>query len=282
MSSKLKTLTKIVILFIIIIVIILLYSYFIGNNGLKVKEYKIVNKKIPNDFYGLKIVHISDIHYGKNYNEKKLEKVVSKINEINPDLVFLTGDLVDNGNVSKEDEDEIKKILSKIKANLGKYAITGNHDYKYENWAYVIKDAGFINLNDTYQVLYSGDSKILISGISTNYYGNIPINEKLKDTSDFLQKEDVNYKILLIHEPDYIEQIDEDFDLILAGHSHNGQITLPFIGALYTPKGSKKYYKNYYKIKTSDLYISSGLGTSILPFRLFNKPSFNFYRLVNN
>lgn len=281
MNFKLKIFLKIVLICFLIISLILLYSYFIGNSGLKVKEYKIVNEKIPNEFYGLKIVHISDIHFGKNFNEKKLGKVVSKINEINPDIVVLTGDLVNGENVSKENEESLKKVLSKIKSNLGKYAITGNHDYKYKNWESVIKDAGFINLNNTYKVIYGHNSKVLISGISTNYFEDKPVNEKLKDVNDYLQKTEVNYKILLIHEPDYIDNINDSYDLILAGHSHNGQITIPLIGALYTPSGSKKYYKNYYKINNSDLYISSGLGTSVIPLRLFNKPSFNFYRLVN-
>lgn len=281
MNSKLKLFLKILFIFFITISLILLYSYFIGNSGLKVKEYKIVNEKMPDEFYGLKIVHISDVHFGKYFNEKKLEKVVSKVNELNPDIVVLTGDLVDNEKISKQEEEALITILSKIKANLGKYAINGNHDYKYKNWEYVIKDSGFINLNDTYNVIYGNNSKILISGISTNYFGGIPVNEKLKDVNEYLQKTEVNYKILLIHEPDYIDNINDSYDLILSGHSHNGQITIPLIGAIHTPKGSKKYYKNYYKINNSDLYISSGLGTSKIPLRLFNKPSFNFYRLVN-
>ncbi len=86
-----------------------------------------------------------------------------------------------------------------------------------------------------------------------------------------------------MHEPDFINEIDYNtFNLILAGHSHNGQIRLPFIGAIILPPGAKKYYKEYYKLNNTDLFISSGLGTSNLDIRLFNKPSFNFYRITKN
>ena len=85
-----------------------------------------------------------------------------------------------------------------------------------------------------------------------------------------------------MHEPDFIDEIDyRKFDLVLAGHSHNGQVRLPFIGALVKPNYAKKYYDEYYKIKNTDLYISSGIGVSEVNFRLFNRPSFNLYRLTN-
>ncbi len=108
------------------------------------------------------------------------------------------------------------------------------------------------------------------------------INEKLDSSKKYLENNSVNYKILLLHEPDYIDDIkDISYDLTLAGHSHNGQVRLPFIGAIYTPKGAKKYYKEYYKVKNTDMYISNGLGTTIMNLRLFNKPSISLYRLTN-
>ena len=125
----------------------------------------------------------------------------------------------------------------------------------------------------------------MIGGISTNLYGKKKVTEKIKNTMDFLNNNEIkpNYSILIIHEPDFIEKIDYNkFNLILAGHSHNGQIRLPFVGALYTPIGSKKYYDEFYKLKNTNLYISSGIGVSEVNYRLFNRPSFNLYRLTNN
>ena len=278
---RLKLLLKSFIVLFIILSLILLYSYFIGTKGLKIKEYKITNENFPSEFYGLKIVHISDIHYGKHFNKTRLENVVNKINEINPDIVVLTGDLLDS-KLSDEKVNELTEILQKINTNIGKYAIKGNHDYKHKIWENIIKTSGFINLNDTYNIIYGKKSQIMISGISTNLYGNKKVAEKLKSSIDYTQNNKVDYKILLMHEPDYINEIkDITYDLILAGHSHNGQVRIPFIGAIYKPIGAKKYYKNSYIINDSELFISSGLGTSVLNLRLFNKPSINFYRIVN-
>ena len=117
-----------------------------------------------------------------------------------------------------------------------------------------------------------------------NYLKQFKGNDQTKSEEEIklLKEKEPKYKILLLHEPDFIEDVNyQEFNLILAGHSHNGQVRLPFIGALYTPDGSKKYYDEYYDLGKSKLYISSGLGTSTINFRFFNRPSFNFYRLTN-
>ena len=85
----------------------------------------------------------------------------------------------------------------------------------------------------------------------------------------------------MVHEPDFADNIINEYsvDLILSGHSHNGQIRIPLVGALYTPENAKKYYDEYYSINNTDLYISSGIGVSKYNYRLFNHPSFNLYRI---
>ena len=287
-KNFIKKLVKILLIITLIICSILLYSRYISTKGLIVKEYKVVNDKITNNFHGLKIVHMTDIHYGTTINKKELTQIVNKINQIKPDIVVLTGDLLDDDIKSiKNYEKEIIDILSKIECTIGKYAITGNHDYKFKNFSTIIEQSGFINLNDTYEKIYKENSNyILLSGISTNMHGDKKLEEKLQTTNDFLttitEEENNNlYKILLIHEPDVIDDININFDLVLAGHSHNGQVRLPIIGAIKKIELAEKYYDSYYKISTTDLYISGGLGTSILKFRFFNKPSINFYRITN-
>ena len=264
----------------IFLLLVFLYSYFFGTKGFKVKEYKIVNNNFPSEFYGLKIIHLSDVHYGKHFDKERLEQVVNKINELNPDIVVLTGDLIDE-ELNDEQINELKDLLSKINVRTRKYAISGNHD-DYQYFEFIINDSGFTILNDSYDIIYGKDSKIMISGVSSNILNKADINEKLETSTNYIQNNNVDYKILLIHEPDYISNIKGiSYDLILSGHSHDGQIRFPFLGALYTPVGSKKYYKNHYSLETSELFVSSGLGTSIIHARLFNKPSINFYRLVN-
>lgn len=278
------------IIMILLIILVLLYSRFIAIKNIKTHEYKIVNKNFTNEYYGLKIVHISDIHYGRVTFDNELEELVKKVNRTKPDIIVFTGDLIDQDTkMSNEDNDRVAKILSKLTARIGKYAVSGNHDYYYKNWDLIIENSGFSNLNDKIDTIYLENKRyILISGMSTNSYGKKSISDKLKESTEFLKdkKNDEKpiYSILLMHEPDYIDDLNiNNYDLVLAGHSHNGQVRIPFIGAIKStlPSGSKKYYDRYYKIKNTDLYISNGIGTSKINFRLFNRPSFNLYRFTN-
>lgn len=280
---------KFIIIIVIVIIIIslgLLYSRFIATKGLKVKEYKIVNSKITDEYHGLKIVHLSDVHYGSTINEKELINIVDKINEINPDIVTLTGDLLDER--LKYNKEVIIRELSRINAKIGKFAISGNHDIPIEEFNDIIEKSNFKNLNDTYELIYMDSNKpIIISGISSNYQDSSNIGIKTEQFDTYianLKADDIRpiYSILLIHEPDFIDNLDlSKYDLVLAGHSHGGQVRLPIIGKIFTPTGSLKYYDEYYKVNNTDLYISSGLGTSKYKFRLFNHPSINFYRITN-
>ena len=285
--EKLKTnpIFKLIIIILLILFCLLLYSRFISTSGLKVKEYKIVNENISDNFHGLKIIHISDIHFGSIINSKRLEKLVEKINFIKPDIVVLTGDLIDRDTkLNEQDIEDISNNLKKINANIEKYAIRGNHDYYFSDWETIIENGNFINLDNNYDYIYKdGYEPILITGLSS-----------IQDSTDFttrydnlhqeIENQDINsiYQILLIHEPDLIDNITlNNYNLVLAGHSHNGQIRLPFIGSLIKVDGAKKYYDEYYQIEDTQLYISGGIGTSNLDFRFFNKPSFNLYRLTN-
>ncbi len=278
---------------IILIVGVLLYARYIGTSGLIIKEYKVTNSSIPEGFYGTKIVHLSDIHYGRTIKKKELQKIVEKVNHLHPDIIIITGDLIDrNTMLTDRMASVISDILKDLDANVGKYAIQGNHDYKFDKWATIISDSGFTNLNDRYDLIYNESTKpIFLGGLSTNtYQKEKTLEEKIKVMNDYFasrteeNKENFpDYKIMIMHEPDFIDEINpENYDLILAGHSHNGQVRVPFVGAVILPPYAKKYYKPYYNVNGTDLYISSGIGTSTINYRLFNRPSINLYRLVNH
>ncbi len=280
---------KLIIFFIFLITSIsltLLYSRFICTKNIQIKEYKIVNKNFTGDYYGLKIVHITDIHYGKITFEKELNELVKKVNLTKPDIIVFTGDLINKDTkLTNEQADKISSILSKMNARIGKYAVQGDYDTHFKNWSLIIENAGFSILNNTKDTIYLENNRyILISGVDSS---NTSINEKLKETEEFLkdkkEEELPIYSILIMHKPDDIQNINtKNYNLVLAGHSLNGQIRFPFIGSIGSkPNGAKKYYDPYYKVKDSDLYISSGIGTTTSNFRLNNKPSFNLYRMVN-
>ncbi len=273
-----------------VIVFIILYARFIGTKGIKVNEFKVVNKNLNEAYHGLKIVHISDIHYGSIVDGKKLCKVADKINEIKPDIVVLTGDLLDKR--LKYTDEEITSCLSKINARLGKYAISGNHDVPVEEYYEIIENAGFTNLDNKYELIYdNSDEPIVISGMSSNLVDghNVEytiandsiLKEKTKELTEYKSHNENIYSILLLHEPDFVDNLDLDnYDLILAGHTHGRQVNIPIISNMFLPIMGKKYYGSHYTVDNTELYISSGLGTSGWRLRLFQKPSFNLYRIT--
>lgn len=270
---------KLILIFIVLLIIsVILYSRFISTKGLKIKESPIYNSKISSNFEGLKIVHFSDLLYGRTVNKKDVKKLVKKINEIKPDIVVFTGDLIDRDTIYKKDlGDFLTNELAKIDARLNKFAITGDYDVKIKDYEIIMKNAGFTFLNNSYDYIYDkGNTPIIIVGLPSN----------LKSTQDyetsFSYPENDYYKIVLTHEADSYENFKNyNIDLLLAGHSLNGQIRIPYVGSLLMKKGSKKYYDNYYKVKNTDMFVSSGIGTTNYSFRFFNKPSINLYRLYS-
>lgn len=268
---NIKSLIKILILGSIII---LFYARFIGTNGLIVNEYGITDSNLPASFNGLKIVHLSDIHYGTTINNKKLNKIVEEVNNIKPDIIVFTGDLYDESlYLNDEVKNELINTLKKLNASMGKYAVIGNHDYCNNLYEEIITNSDFIYLKNDSKIIYNKDNEAVeIIGFDDAIKGNVNYNINLSN----------NYKIALMHEPDEIDKITSlNINLVLAGHSHGGQIRIPIIGSLYTPNGAKKYTDEYYNVSNTNMYISYGLGTSILKLRFFTKPSINLYRLYN-
>lgn len=275
-KRHLKLKWKIIFGILIFILLLFICLRFIGTKGLIIKEYKVVNKNIDTSFYGFKIVHFSDLHYGMSVDEKVLSNLVDKINKTKPDIVVFTGDLIDKKkNYTESDTKLLTKYLSKIKSSYGNYYVNGDGDENINSFDSIMVNSNFKSLNNNYEVITSEkNKKILISGISTN--------ANIKIFNDIFKDDDYSYKIIMMHYPDNYDLISKyNFDLVLSGHSHNGQVRLPYIGALVKMNNSKKYYDPYYKINDTDMYISGGIGNSKVNLRLFNTPSFNLYRLVD-
>lgn len=275
-KRHLKFKWKIIFGILIFILLLFICLRFIGTKGLIIKEYKVVNKNIDTSFYGFKIVHFSDLHYGMSVDEKVLSNLVDKINKTKPDIVVFTGDLIDKKkNYTESDTKLLTKYLSKIKSSYGNYYVNGDDDENINSFDSIMVNSNFKSLNNNYEVITSEkNKKILISGISTN--------ANIKIFNDIFKDDDYSYKIIMMHYPDNYDLISKyNFDLVLSGHSHNGQVRLPYIGALVKMNNSKEYYDPYYKINDTDMYISGGIGNSKVNLRLFNTPSFNLYRLVD-
>lgn len=270
--------THIFIYILLIIGLIIIYSRYIATTGIQIKEYSVINNKIPESFKGFKVVHFSDLKYGSTTDQKYLKKLVNKINELNPDIIIFTGDLVSsNYKLTDNDKKSIIENLNKLDPKIDIYSIRGDNDIN-ETYNSIITQTKIIEINNLNKLIYyKGDTPIMLIGLDDSINGNQSLDMA------FNYEENNYYKILIAHEPDTYEKIkDKNIDLFLAGHSLNGQVRLPFIGSIYTPTGAKKYYDSEYKIDNTEIYISNGLGTSKIPYRLNNRPSINLYRFYNN
>lgn len=257
---------------IIILSIIYFFIRFVGNSGLVVREYAVYKENLPKDFEGIKIVQFSDLHFNNTSSMKTIEKLVNSINKANPDIVIFTGDLIDSHyNIDSSTTEKIISELNKIKSSLGKYAIKGEEDLDIFNT--IFNNCNFKILDNTVEKIYLGSSSIDLLTVDETY-----IKENIKGYND------ESFTITIIHKPDITDRIINDFNtgIIMAGHSHNGQIILPFIGPVMKKEGAKKYPMSHYIINDVDLYVSGGIGNSTHQWRLFNHPSINFYRLRAN
>jgi len=258
------------------------YTTYVSTSMMIVKEYRSIDEKVPTDFNGLKIIQFSDLHYGTTFFEKQLKNMVKEINSRNPDLVFFTGDLIDkNYKVSDTEIEMISKYLRNIKASLGKYAVSGEEDN--DSFITILNQSNFTILNNDYEMIYNNSSTpILLVGLSSLLSNTQNIDNGFSYFNTDGYNADI-YTITLVHEPDSIDGWMRKYNsnLVFAGHSHNGNIRLPFISAISKVDGAKKYDQEYYKIKNSELFISSGMGTNGPGFRLFCRPSFNFVRVSN-
>jgi predicted MPP superfamily phosphohydrolase len=255
------------------------YANQIEPSMLDTNMLEIKHPLIPKSFSGKKIVQFSDTHLGFQYNHSQFKKLIQKINSLNPDLILFTGDLMDEPNRYQQIH-KIVPLLQQLKAPLGKYCIYGNHDhggYGSEIYRNVMESAQFtVLLNDSRPILLKDGSSIYLVGVDDAMLGkpDIPLALMHVPYSKF--------KILLSHAPDLADLASKyNIHWQLSGHSHGGQVKLPFFGALIRPPFAEKYPEGYYSIGTKplSLYVNRGIGTTRLPFRFMAKPELTVFTL---
>lgn len=235
---------------ILILIFLFIWSFFIEPHLLVTKHYNIES------FEGTRIVFVSDFHISK-YDKGRLERIVKLINKQNPNLVLSGGDFI-KGHDGKNtlSIEEQAEILSKIEAPF--ITVLGNHDgwYDKEKVAETLKNAGIFVLSNS----NIGFNEMYIAGVEDKQTGTPDVEKALKGTS--------GKRILLTHSPDIYYDVKEKVDLILAGHTHGGQVSFPIIGAPIVPSDyGSKMAKNEINETQNRMIITKGLGTSILPIR---------------
>ena len=275
-ENKKGLLSRVIIFLVIFGFLIYLDARYVGTKGLVIREEAITSEKLPEAFNGFKIVHFSDLHYGTTVFLEELENLVDKINLLNPDIVVFTGDLIDkNYKLTDEEKNDIINVLKKINPKEDVYAVRGNHDSN-DYFESIMSLSNIILLDNSNVNIYNGSLDFIsLIGLDDYLEGNLDLSKAYEGISDD------SYKIMLTHAPDVIDKLDTMPDLILAGHSHNGQVRIPFMPPLFKVNGARTYNDEKYVLDNSLLYISGGVGTSKYPLRLFNKPSINLYRFYS-
>ncbi|WP_242270864.1 metallophosphoesterase [Bacillus cereus group sp. BfR-BA-01310] len=256
------------------------YAKYIEPHCVSFTKHTLKSPLIPGSFHGMKILQFSDLHLGYYFSLQQLSQIVSKINAEKPDIVLFTGDLIDNYQTYTE-APFVASILKNIKAPFGKFSIYGNHDhggYGTEYYDHIMRESGFELLqNKETRIRLLDNSEISIFGIDDILLGKPKIEETLQHAQQNI------YTIVLVHEPDIAPKIATyPINLQLSGHSHGGQVQLPFLGAIITPALAKYYIEGFYNHRNLTLYVNRGLGRTRVPFRFMAKPEITLFTLQHS
>ncbi|EOQ14497.1 metallophosphoesterase [Bacillus cereus] len=250
---------------------------YLQNNLISITEIKITSSKIPSSFKGYKILQISDLH-NKKFGDNQ-DVLIQKMKSIDPDIIAITGDLID----SKSYDAEVSmQLIREMVKKYPVYFVTGNHEQwsgKYNSLEKELKKYGVNVLRNEHVGIRKGEQEINLLGIDDPEFGtgnrdegNIIIDE-IKKAKIEMQPD--RYNVLLSHRPEFIkEYTNERLDLVLSGHAHGGQVRLPFIGGLVAPNQGvlPKYTAGLYVEQNTSMVVSRGLGNSIIPQRILNRP----------
>ncbi|MBK5241440.1 metallophosphoesterase [Clostridium sp.] len=260
------------VLFIAIGIFIVCFSYF-ENNNIVISNYNIKSDKLSKTFNNFKIVQISDLHNKVFYKDNN--PLTSKIKSQNPDIIVITGDLVDR---RKYNEENALAFIDKIKSIAPIYYVNGNHEGwsgKFATLEKKLKDKGVIVLRNESILFVKGKDKIEVLGVDDPSFNTSAHSEDIIKKELLAANDKNNFRILLSHRPEIFDfYVYNNIDIVFTGHAHGGQIIIPFLGGIVAPNQGfwPKYYKGMYTKNNTTMVVSRGLGNSIFPQRIFNRP----------
>lgn len=275
-------------IFLIIIIIIMVSLSGLFFYAFKIEPFNINVNTIDlsqNKTDHLKLVQFSDTHIKPDFTYENFQKVVDIINQQNADIVVFTGDLYDDGPRYSDDENIIE-LLKSINAKYGKFAVYGNHDYfsysleDADEYSRIMKQGGFTLLKNKSKVLNLRNKRIFITGLDCGDEYNNSHSTDFADPSN----QNSDYNILLCHKPSTYEKYKEfDYNLILAGHTHGGQIKIPFISFHGGKDQCAGFFAGLYDLGTNKkLYTNIGIGTTRVSARFRAVPEISVFNLPIN
>lgn len=281
-----KNKKRIVVLAILAIIVLTLIIWTAwGNTALELNTYTITSEKLPDAFNGYRVAHISDLHNAEM--GKGNEKLLSILCEAEPDIIAITGDLIDSRNTDIEIALHFAEEAVKIAPC---YYVTGNHEARvseYNDLKEGLKELGVIVLKDEKVEINQSGEKIAILGVDDpSFHTDYLLGDSITVMRGNLQKlknEEYTYTVLLSHRPELFETyVESGVDLVLSGHAHGGQFRLPFVGGLVAPNQGffPEYDAGLYISGNTNMIVSRGIGNSIIPFRFNNRPEVVLIELI--
>lgn len=247
-----------------------------GNKALQLNTYTLCSSRLPESFNGFRIAHISDLHNTEIGKEN--EKLLEILQEAEPDLIAITGDLIDSRHTDTEIALNFVQEAMKIAPC---YYVTGNHEGRVAAYSLLkekMKAAGVIILDDAKAEIHLNGDTIFLLGVNDPSFqtDDMSVNsEMVINTKLSCLKTDNDFSILLSHRPELFKiYAEKEIDLVLSGHAHGGQFRLPFIGGVVAPNQGffPEYDAGMYTAGNTKMIVSRGIGNSLFPFRFNNRP----------
>lgn len=273
---KLKIKRRIVSLFLSVLLIFSLLAVW-GNTALELNEYTVCSAEIPAQFSGFRIAHVSDVHNTEIGEDN--EKLLSVLRESEPDIIAITGDLIDSRNT---DVEIALSFAEKAVQIAPCYYVTGNHEARvaeYDELKKRLVELGVKVLDNKRLELEKNGEAITFIGVDDPDFTADYLFDDSKSVIEMqmqrLYDEDNGYTVLLSHRPELFDVYSENgADLILSGHAHGGQFRIPGIGGIYAPHQGffPEYDAGVYIDGDTSMIVSRGIGNSIFPLRVNNRP----------
>lgn len=248
-----------------------------GNTALELNTYTITSEELPDVFDGYRIAHVSDLHNAEMGEGN--EKLLAMLRDAEPDIIAITGDLIDSRNTDVE----VALAFAEEAVQIAPcYYVTGNHEARIDKYNELIEgleSKGVVHLHNKSVILEQDNESITLIGIrdpsfQADYLFDDEASVVDSVLSELMRKAN-GYTVLLSHRPEMFDvYVSNEVDLVFSGHAHGGQFRLPFIGGLVAPGQGlfPEYDAGLYTEDNTNMIVSRGIGNSILPFRVNNRP----------
>lgn len=270
---------KLIVIFAVVVVLLTALIIWIawGNTALELNTYTVTSDKLPEAFNGYRIAHVSDLHNAEMGEDN--ENLLTMLRDAEPDISAITGDIIDSRNTDIEIALQFVEEAVKIAPC---YYVTGNHEArinKYNELIEGLENKGVVHLHNESVILKQGNESVTLIGLrDPSFQADYLFDDEASVVDSVLSdlKRKANgYTVLLSHRPEMCDTyVSNEVDLVLSGHAHGGQFRLPFIGGLVAPGQGlfPEYDAGLYTEDDTNMIVSRGIGNSILPFRVNNRP----------